>query len=377
MIEKIFIAGGSLLAIPVVVYGIYGSAVLFFKEKSKKFKLKELPKITVFIPTWNEADVIDMRLKNIAELDYPKNKIEVLVVNDRSTDKTKELCLKAFKKYKLKGKIVTNKKRSGVNFSYNYGVKNAKTDIIVTTDADVVFEKKAIKEGLKVLLSSDKIGAVCGELKPVIEKKNIATSTEAPYRNVYGKMCSWESSLESSYCFNGPFIILKKKAFSPINVKRGASDASATLKILQNNYQTKYVSKAKFSELIATGLKEQGRQKIRRATRLLQCTWDAKNLLFRKGWFGSFVFPLRWIMFMVAPLAFFVGWISVVAGLFYLHWIAGVIGLLASLSLFVIGRIKENFLSSFVWHQYYLLAGLFKMFQPNYVWKKIGRKEIK
>jgi poly-beta-1,6-N-acetyl-D-glucosamine synthase len=318
-----------------------------------------------------------MRIKNLAHRDYIKNKIEIIVVDDKSSDKTRGLCLKAFEKYKIKGQVITNKKRRGTNYNYNLGVKKAKTDIVLTTDADVIFDKKAIKEGLKVLLSSDKIGAICGELKPIIQKRSIATSTEAPYRNVYGKMCSWESSLESSYCFNGPFIILKKKAFSPINVQRGASDASCALNILKNGYQTKYVSKAKFSELIATGLKEQKRQKIRRATRLLQCTWEARDLLFRKGWFGSFIFPLRVIMFMVAPLTFFVGIISVIGILFYLNWIAGIIGLLVGLSVFVVGRVKENFLSSFVWHQYYLSAGFVKMFKPNYLWKPIGRKRIK
>ncbi len=375
--EYILLGLNSTLIIPAVVYGIYGSAILFFKEKDKKLKLKKLPKITVFFPAWNEAEVIDMRIKNLAQLDYPKKKIEIIVVDDKSNDKTKELCLKAFNKYKIKGQVITNKKRRGTNYNYNLGIKKAKTDIVLTTDADVIFDKKAIKEGLKVLLSSEKIGAVCGELKPIIQKKSIATSTEAPYRNVYGKMCSWESSLESSYCFNGPFIILKKKSFSPIKVHRGASDASCTLNILKNGYQTKYVSKAKFSELIATGLKEQKRQKIRRATRLLQCTWDARDLLFRKGWFGSFVFPLRSIMFMIAPLAFFVGGIGIIGSLFYLHWISGFIGLLSGLSLFVIGKMKENFLSSFVWHQYYLLAGLVKMFKPNYLWKPIGRQELK
>ena len=206
------IVGSSFLVIPTIIYGIYGSAVLFYQGKNKVKELKELPQITVFFPAWNEEKVIDMRIKNLADIDYPKNLIKVLIVDDASADKTRKECLNAFKKYDLNGEIITNKKRKGTNYNYNLGIKKAKTEIILTTDADVIFDKKAIKEGLKVL-NSKNVGAICGELKPIINKKSIATSTEKPYRDVYGKMCTWESDLDSTYCFNGPFILLKKKAF--------------------------------------------------------------------------------------------------------------------------------------------------------------------
>ena len=261
--KEVLLGISGLLAVPTFVYGVYSFAILFHKDKKSKYILKKLPKITVFFPAVNEEKVIDMRIKNLTQIDYPKELLNVIVVDDASSDNTSQACLDAFKKYDIKGKVIKNKIRKGVNYNYNLAIKYTKTEIILTTDADVIFDKDAIKEGLKVLLSSNKIGAVCGELKPVITKKSIATSTEAPYRNVYGKMCSWESSLESSYCFNGPLILLKKKAFSPISESKGLSDGSCALGIIKNGFMTKYVNSMKFSELIATKLKEQGRQKNR------------------------------------------------------------------------------------------------------------------
>src|SRR3989338_578064 len=375
--KEIMLGLSSLLLIPGIVYSIYGIAVLGFRDKKGTNKIKALPKITVFFSVINEEKVIDMKIRNLTEIDYPKELLELFIVDDGSTDKTKQACLEAFLKYKIKGKVIRNESRKGVNFNYNLALKNAKTDIVLTTDADVIFDKNAIKEGLKVLLSSEKIGAVCGELKPVITEKSIATSTEAPYRNVYGRMCSWESSLDSSYCFNGPLIILKKNAFHPMNPSRGASDASCALEILKKGYMTKYVSSMKFSELIAVKLKEQQRQKIRRSTRLLRCTWYARQLLFKKGWFGSFIFPLRYLMFFVSPLAFFIGGLAFIGYGAMNNTILGLILFVLFLSLFFIGRIKANFLSSFIWHQYYLVRGLLNMFKPNSVWKPIERKELK
>ncbi len=110
---------------------------------------------------------------------------------------------------------------------------------------------------------------------------------------------------------------------------------------------------------------------------MLQCTWDAKKLLFKKGWFGTFVFPMRWLMLMIAPLAFFVGCLSLVGFGFTVNWLLGLGMLLLFSSPFVLGLVKENFLSSFVWHQYYLLVGLYKMFKPNYLWKPIKREKLK
>ncbi len=363
-------------AIPLAVYLIYILAVILTKEPSPK-PLKISPKITVIIPTYNESEVIDHRIKNLNDISYPSEKIHTIVVDDQSTDNTVKLANKAFNKYGISGEVIIKEARTGTNASVNLGISKADTDIIVTTDADVVFEDDALNHATSTLLSDEKIGAVCGELEPVIIENSFTTRSEQAYRSVYGKMCTWESNIHSTYCFNGPLIVLKKNAFSPIPKTHGASDAGMALRIIRNGYRCIYDASAKFYEFITEDMKQQRRQKLRRSARLLEATIYNIDLLSPKyGKFGLFVFPLRILMFFIVPAAFFIsvilwsyllGQVNVVYGLAV--WIVFALALLS-------GKWRANLVSSFIWHQVYLLISLRYMFRGMHVWKAVEREKV-
>lgn len=362
--------------IPVAVYSIYTAAILVIKEP-EPVKVKNYPKITVIIPTYNESEVIKNRIKNFKEIVYPSDLIHAVVVDDRSTDNTVELAKKAFEIYGITGEVIVKEKRTGTNSSVNLGVLRAKTDVVVTTDADVVFEKNALDYAIGRLLSDEKIGAVCGELEPVIKKSSFTTSSEKAYRSVYGKMCTWESSIDSTYCFNGPLIALRKKAFSPIPETHGASDAGMALEIIRNGYRCLYEPAAKFYEYITEDLKQQRRQKLRRSARLLEATFYNIDLAFSNSRkFGYLVFPLRILMFFMVPASFF-------ASLILWTYLAAKIGLIYGIgiiALFVLalvsGMSSSNLVSSFIWHQIYLLVSLRYMFKGVHIWKAIDRENV-
>lgn len=362
--------------IPLAVYFIYIFAVLITNESIPE-PLKTSPKLTVIIPTYNESEVINHRIKNLRYINYPTEKIHVIVVDDQSTDDTVKLANKAFNKYGISGEIIIKDARTGTNASVNLGISKADTDIIVTTDADVVFEDDALNHAISTLLSDERIGAVCGELEPIVIKNSFTTRSEQAYRSVYGKMCTWESNIHSTYCFNGPLIVLKKEVFSPIPKTHGASDAGMALRIIRNGYRCIYDASAKFSEFITEDIEQQRHQKLRRSARLLEATIYNIDLLSPKyGQFGLFIFPLRILMFFVVPAAFFIsvilwsylfGQVNVVYGLAV--WIVFTLALLS-------GKWCANLVSSFIWHQVYLLISLRYMFRGMYVWKAVEREKV-
>lgn len=363
-------------AIPLSVYLIYIFAVIFTKEPTPK-PLKTFPKLTVIIPTYNESEVIDHRIKNLKDINYPTEKIHAIVVDDQSTDNTTKLAEEAFKKYNISGEVIIKTERTGTNASVNLGISKANTDIIVTTDADVVFEDDALNHAISTLLSDERIGAVCGELEPVVMENSFTTRSEQAYRSVYGKMCTWESNIHSTYCFNGPLIVLKKRAFSPIPKTHGASDAGMALKIIRNGYRCIYDASAKFYEFITEDMKQQRRQKLRRSARLLEATLYNIDLMSPKyGKFGLFVFPLRILMFFIVPAAFFT---SVILWSYLLGQVNMVYGLvvwiLFGLAL-ISGKWRANLVSSFIWHQMYLLVSLAYMFRGMHVWKAVEREKV-
>jgi len=358
-----------------LVYGIYLGVIRCGKIYHSPGKLSSFKPISIIIPAYNEGDVIEAKIKNLSEINYPSELMEVIIIDDCSEDQTRDKALSALKRYHIQGRVFTNTCRQGTNANYNKGFKSASSGLIITTDADVVFEKDALQYILSVL-EEEKVGAACGELVPLIEDQTLSTGIEKPYREVFGKICGWESYLHSSYCFNGPLIAIKRDAVDQISPTKGASDTNIALAAIEKGYQTKYVPEAKFYEWIALKHGQQQRQKIRRATRLLESTWSARPCLFNPkfGKFGMVVLPLRFAMLFFVPVAFLGTFLIIIFLGFMIHPFYGVSFFLLIGLLFVIVKWYNNILSSFIWHQYYLLMGLFHMAKPAHLWDSIDRK---
>ncbi|MDK2947139.1 MAG: hypothetical protein PWQ63_299 [Methanolobus sp.] len=363
-------------AVPVLVYLIYLAGIISINT-FVSYDLNTFPEITVVIPTYNESEVIDHRIKNLTEINYPPEKIYIIVVDDQSSDDTVELARSAFNKYAISGEVSIKERRTGTNASVNLGVSKAKTEIVVTTDADVTFETDALNYAIGRLMSDEKIGAVCGELEPIVKEKSFTTSSEKAYRSVYGKICTWESNIYSTYCFNGPLIVLKKEAFSPIPETHGASDAGMALRIIRNGYRCVYESSAKFYEYITGNLGQQRRQKLRRSARLLEATIYNIDLISPKyGKFGIFVLPLRILMFFVVPITFFT---SIILWSYLLSQFNVLYGVLVWIFFFLAllsGSWRSNLISSFIWHQIYLLVSMTRMFRGMHIWKAVEREKV-
>jgi cellulose synthase/poly-beta-1,6-N-acetylglucosamine synthase-like glycosyltransferase len=111
------------------------------------------------IPAYNEERVIGKTLKRLLSSDYPKNKLDVLVINDGSSDKTSEVIRR------FSGVRVLNLAENvGKPVALNKGIENAKGDIIVTTDADTKFEKNTLRNLVRHF-SDRSVGAVAGYYK--------------------------------------------------------------------------------------------------------------------------------------------------------------------------------------------------------------------
>lgn len=99
-----------------------------------------MPDVTLFIAAYNEEEVVDEKMENCYQLDYPKDKLNIIWVTDGSTDTTNE---------KLAGYPVTvlyEPQRNGKTAALNRGVPFVKTPFTVFTDANTMLNREAIKE---------------------------------------------------------------------------------------------------------------------------------------------------------------------------------------------------------------------------------------
>jgi len=115
---------------------------------------KILPKISVIIPNYNDADTLPLCLKAVLSSKYPD--FEVLVVDDKSSDNS----VKIIKKYNVK--LLMHEKNRGQAAARNTGAKQAKGEILLFTDGDVCLKKDTLKNITDIFLKKIDVTAVVG-----------------------------------------------------------------------------------------------------------------------------------------------------------------------------------------------------------------------
>lgn len=131
----------------------------FFKQFSffilQYNNLHSMPLVSVVIPCYNDGQYLDDSVGSILNQSF--GDYEILIVNDGSTDAATLQKLSSFNHPKIK---VLHKENGHLSSARNYGIKNAAGEIIVTLDADDMFEKKFIKKGVEQLQNDENTGAV-------------------------------------------------------------------------------------------------------------------------------------------------------------------------------------------------------------------------
>jgi poly-beta-1,6-N-acetyl-D-glucosamine synthase len=378
------------VSILLLVYGSYYILVLRTKHKTdyvkkiqrivdEPLKIKELPTVTVLIPAYNEEETLYNKMKNVAEFDYPPEKIEVLVLNDCSTDQTSAISENSFKEFRVKGKVISNSVRSGVNVSYNNVMPQVTSEYVLTTDADARIPSDTLLNAMKVMTRLDGIGAVAAKMIPLYDKQTLATRATEAYATSYDSMLIAESSMFSTFPGSTCCLLMRKNAFSQISTSYGSSDGNISLRIIKNGFKYILAPSITYLEPVSENVREQRRQKIRRATRLIQSTLININSFRDKkyGDFGKVIFPLRLLMMTLGPILTFASIMLFFTILFFASTylfiaFAGIAAFLWYLGAKTNVK-KLNFIVSFLLHQMYLLIGFLSSYKKVKLWRKIER----
>ncbi len=365
------IVGIILLFIALIPYIIYLFGISFGKKPIKTDFPKEYPKISIVMSAYNEERVIVDRIANLMQCHYPRESYELLFIDDRSSDNTLTRAKTCLEKSGIAFRIIENKERLGTNRSYNLAIKLAQYPIVITTDADVFFEPYAIDYLVGRLVSDPKIAAVTGELRP-LKNDNNTTKLEGAYRSYYGRMCDWESSVDSTYNFNGALVAFRKDLIQRIDDKQGADDANTAFEAIRNGYRAVYESRAVVFEDIPSSFSQQYRQKIRRAQQLIEATLANRDLLKINRPFTRIFYPVRFFLYVCTPVLVFISLILIIIGIFYTNPII-LIGLLV-LTLGTGMVWKQNLFNAFIVNQFYLVMGLLNIRKDTHIWESTSKK---
>jgi cellulose synthase/poly-beta-1,6-N-acetylglucosamine synthase-like glycosyltransferase len=349
MTGAVLAIGASLLGISAVPYVIYLAGITWGKKQDILMPLEQYPPISVVISAYNEQKNVFERLKNLNACGYPD--MEVVFVDDCSTDNTRYLAQEALDGLAFNYHLIFNDEQLGTSKSYNKAITAATREIVVVTDADVRFKQDALHRIITRLMSSTTIGAVTGDLQPEVVPGATA-ELEFQYRSIYGRMCEWESAHDSTFNFNGALMAFRKQAVASIDEKQGADDANVAFAAIRNGYRAVYEKNAVVYESIPESFTIQYKQKIRRATGLLEAMRANDDLIRSNGTFSHFYFQ-RMCMYFVSPAFFLVGL---------------AISLWLWIPVFVL-LVFTPFFRAFVLNQLYLLAGFLNMGKNVQIWE--------
>jgi len=277
--------------------------ILTFLEDKKKSKIfyteKELPKVTILIPAYNEETTIKQTIDSIINSNYPKNKFEVIVINDGSKDKTLEIARKISEDYKNKGfriKILT-KENAGKGTALNLGIKKSKGEIIFTMDADTTVHKNSLKNMTKYFKNKEVMSVtpamIIRKPKNLIQRiQHIEYLTGLFLRKVF-------AALNAVHITPGAFSAYRRSFFDKYGVYDETNiteDLEMSLRIQYHKFKIENsaespaytIAPAKFSHLL--------KQRRRWYVGLMKNIWHYKKLFGKEyGDLGVFVLPLAWI----------------------------------------------------------------------------------
>jgi cellulose synthase/poly-beta-1,6-N-acetylglucosamine synthase-like glycosyltransferase len=176
----------SIYNLPILVAGV--RHLRRSRRKPRKALLNELPTFSIIVPVKNEEKVIGRLLDALARLDYPADKKEIIVVEDGSTDRTSDVCLKCSEESSANLRVLHKPLSSGKPSALNFGIEHARGEIIGVFDADSLPAEDSLLNVCKYF-EDPHVTAVQGRTLSINSEQNMLTKflsyEEAVYFEAY------------------------------------------------------------------------------------------------------------------------------------------------------------------------------------------------
>jgi biofilm PGA synthesis N-glycosyltransferase PgaC len=245
---------------------LYVKSIIFPKHPLLTCDMVDYPRVSVVIAARNEEKNIESRIYDIINQDYPKERLEIVIVSDGSSDATEDIARHIITETQLREKgflkIHSHKPSLGKPSCLNRGVGFATGDIIIFTDCRQRFAVDAIKELARSFVDP-KVGCVSGEL---IFEEVTGSSIQAEM-GAYWNFEKWVRRLESKTGSvpgaTGAIYAIRKILFDPLPEQTLLDDVLTPLRISIKGFRTIFNSKAIAYDTVSQDLQMEKKRKIR------------------------------------------------------------------------------------------------------------------
>lgn len=310
-----FIFGAYSILVSSYILSRFGLAY-FYEHEPESFDKNYQPTISFAVPSKNEEENIRETIIKIAQTDYPKNKMDIIAINDGSSDNTLSEMLEAKKiasKIGVKVIVVDWKINKGKREGMAECIRRSKHDIIIFIDSDSFVEPDTAKELVKYFID-EKVGAVAGHAYVANANVNVLTKMQSVvYYVAFKAYKSSEALFDSVTCCSGCCSayrrsILTKILYKWVNQKflgvkcTYGDDRSLTNFFLKRGYKTLYAPEAKSYTFVPDTFKKYRKQQLRWKKSWIRETLKAGTFMWKRNPVASLSFYIGAVLSIMSPL---------------------------------------------------------------------------
>lgn len=308
------------LSILLLFYTYVGFTVLLIIKATlfpKPYKSEEtFPTVSMIIAAYNEADGIEAKIKNCLELDYPDERLEVIIASDGSEDATNDIV----ERYASDNIKLLALPRTGKAGALNAAVAQATGEILVFSDANSMYGKDAII-ALSRPFADETVGGVAGDQRYLKSQKDMDNAGERGYWDFDRYLKEMESRGGHVISATGAIYAIRRSLFGEV-VEGVTDDFYTSTRVIIQGYRLVFAGDAAAYEYVTKSQKREFGRKTRVMTRGLYSVIENRELLnpFKHGFYALQLFThkvLRRLMYIPFIIIFLSNIFLFSSGLFY------------------------------------------------------------
>jgi len=252
----------------------------YSEEKGGNDAAVELPTVSLIVPAYDEEDVIAEKVANALALDYPRERLQVVVASDGSSDATAERARAAG------ADLVLELPPGGKVAALNAGAERATGEVLAFSDANSVWAPDALKQ-LVAPFADPEVGYVCGQVRFLDPGGN---NMEGAYWRYEMMVREMESALGGVTAGNGAIYAVRRSAYIPL-APSGSHDLSFPFAFAKRDLRSLYASAARAEEKMVPTLEGE----FARKRRMMVGLWDivvGEGMLSPRGYPPLFAFEI-------------------------------------------------------------------------------------
>src|SRR3989344_1246136 len=288
-----------IIAFITIYVSIFWISIMFI-ENTENAELKKYPLVSLIIPVLNEEKSIKNTVDSLLNLNYPKNKFEVIIVDDGSTDNTKEI-VGSYKDKRVR-LILNEHKGIGKASALNNGILNAKGEIVGCVDADCYVNTDSLMN-MVGHFKSDEVGAVITSVKVLNPRSFFEKMQRIEYilTSFIRRLMSYVGTLQVT---PGALSLYKKKVIKKIGYfdeNNLTEDYEIALRLINNRYKVVMESSIDTHTYVPENLKDLWKQRVRWFRGFILNNMKYKHMFMNKkyGLTGTFQTPINFFSLFV------------------------------------------------------------------------------